>query len=184
MKQDTLIEGCAAIDGVPDEMDSLDWIQGKRIAPPKDLKELVLDLALESGDYRGSIIDGLLTLYHETLKAGLDEFGIDNIKYYPVTLRDQETGEKEYRYFLVNIIGLLDCLDRNNSKIRPSASGLGIKIDSMVIDEARTNGAKIFRLKERPSSVIINEELKQYLVDETDMLVGVDIIQTEDYSDW
>jgi len=31
MKQNTLIEGCAAIDSVPDNIDSLDWIQGKRV---------------------------------------------------------------------------------------------------------------------------------------------------------
>ena len=38
-------------------------------------------------------------------------------------------------------------------------------------------------IKHDPTIVIINEELKQYF-EKTDMLVGVDIIHTEDYSDW
>jgi hypothetical protein len=108
---------------------------------------------------------------------------LNNYKYFPVVLQEQNTNEREGGYWLSNIVGLLDCLDKNRSKIKPSASGLGIKISSMIIDEKKTNGAKIFRLKERPSRVIINEELKQYF-DETDMLVGVDISPTEEFSDW
>jgi hypothetical protein len=183
MKQDTLIEGSAAIDGVPDDIDVLDWVQGKRMRDISENREVLLELALESGDYRGSVIDGLLTLYHETLKAGMDSFGIENVKYMPVVLRDQESGEKENRYFLANIIGLLDCVDMSKSKTKPWVTGIGFDFQSMVIDESKTNGAKIFRLKEDPTKVIINEELKQYF-DDTDLLVGVELIKTEDYSDW
>lgn len=69
------------------------------------------------------------------------------------------------------------------SKIKPWVTGIGFDFLSMVIDEEKTNGAKIFRLKEDPTKVIINQELKDYF-DETDMLVGVELIKTEDYSDW
>lgn len=56
------------------------------------------------------------------------------------------------------------------------------EILSLVIDETKTNGAKIFRLYNDPTLVIINQELKDYF-DETDRLVGVDLIQTEMYSE-
>lgn len=177
------MEGSAALDGVPDNIDSLEWVQGKQMADPSEGKELVLDLTLESGDYRGDMIDGFLTLFSDELKEALENYGIDNVQYYPVRLRDQNTGQTEGGYWIANIIGLLDCLDRGKSKTKPSASGMGIKISSMVIDESKTNDTKIFRLKERPSRVIISEDLKLHL-ESSDCLYGIEIIKTEDYSDW
>jgi hypothetical protein len=53
----------------------------------------------------------------------------------------------------------------------------------MALDESKTDGAKIFRLKEDPTKVIIHEDLKRFF-DETDMLVGVKLIRTEDYADF
>ncbi|MDY8135417.1 imm11 family protein [Aquimarina sp. 2201CG5-10] len=184
MKQYKLIEGCAAIDGVPDNIDSLDWTQGKGTADPSNKNApLTLDLTLESGDYRGDIIDGLLTLYSDELKEGLEKLEVNNIMYYPVRLRDQETNKTEGGYWVANIIGLLDCIDMNKSKIEYRSSGIGFNFLSMVIDESKTNNSKIFRLKQSPTKVIINEELKLHL-EENDCLYGVELIKTEDYSDW
>lgn len=183
MKQDTLIEGACSLDGVPDSIDPSEWIQGKRMPDPAPGKKLILELSLESGDYRGDIIGGFLTLYSDDLKEALDDLGVDNIDYYPVGLHDQNTDELEGGYSIANIIGLLDCVDRQKSKIKMWPSGRGFDFESIIIDETRTNGQKIFRLKDDPTKVIINEELKQYF-DETDMLVGVELIKTEDYSDW
>lgn len=181
MKQYTLIDGSASIDGVPESIDPLGWMQGKPMQAPE--VELIFDLSPESGDYRGSIMGSFVTLYHETLKEGLENFGIENVQFYPVVLRDQNTQEKEDGYLLVNIIGLYDCIDMEKSEIKWWPSKRGFDFESMVIDETKTNGAKIFRLKEDPTKVIIDETLKQYF-DKTDLLVGVELIQTEDYSDW
>lgn len=183
MRQDTSIEGSCALDGVPDDLNAEEWIQGKKMPDPAPGRKLPLDLSLESGDYRGDIIDGFLTLYHDNLKNALQQQGVDNVDYYPVTLRDQNTGEVEGGYWLVNIIGLLDCVDMNKSKVKWWPSGRGFNFLSMVIDEAKTKGAKLFRLKDDPTKVIINEELKQFF-DATDMLVGVKVIKTEDYADF
>lgn len=164
-------------------MDALEWMQGKRMFDPAPGAELVLELALESGGYRGHLIDGMATLFHEDLKDALDSQGIDNVIYYPVRLRDPNDGTTEGGYFLANIIDLLDCVDMQRSKVKPWVTGIGFDFLSMVIDESKTNGAKIFRLKSDPAKILINEELKRYF-DETDMLVGVDLIRSEDYSDW
>ena len=53
----------------------------------------------------------------------------------------------------------------------------------MVIDESKTHGAKIFRLKDRPSRLIISEDLKVHL-EKSDTLYGVEVLKTEDFSDW
>ena len=181
IKQDDEIEGSASIDELPDDMDALEWMQGKRMPTPKS--EIILNLSLESGDYRGHMITGLSTLFHQQLKEELDDFGVDNIMYFPVRLLDQNTNTTEGSYFLTNIIGLLDCVDKDKSDLKMCETGLGYDFLSMVIDEKKTNGAKIFRLKDDPTKIIINQELYDHFIS-TDMLVGVELIKTEDYSDW
>lgn len=183
MRQETLVEGARSLDGVPDNMDSLEWMQGKKMINPAADQKLVLDLSLESGDYRGDIIDGFLTLYSDELKVALEQQGVDNIDNFRVVIRDQNTGEREGGYWLTNILGLLDCVDMARSKVKHHRSGMGFDFESMVIDESKTQGLKIFRLMEDPTKVIINEELRRHF-DATDMLVGVRLTRTEDYSDF
>jgi len=184
IRQDTLIDGSRSIDGIPNNIDLEEWIKG--IPVPHPGENLVFDLSLESGEYRGHIIEGFLLLFHRQLKEALDGFGITNIEYYPIRLRDQETNKTEGGYWLVNIIGRYDCIDLKKSKISRSDSDVDendFEILSLAIDRKKTNGAKIFRLHSDPTLVIINQELKDYF-DETDMLVGVELIQTEMYSEW
>lgn len=183
MRQDTLIDGARSLDGVPDEIEALDWIQGKHMPDPAPGKKLVFELSLESGDYRGDIIDGFLTLYSDELKEALASFGVDNIVYYAVGLHDQNTDTFEGGYWLANIIGLFDCVDMDKSQTKPWVSGIGYDFLSMVIDESKTNGAKIFRLKDDPTKVIIHEDLKLHL-EASGAVVGVKLIKTENYSDW
>ncbi len=180
MKQDTSIEGSAAVDSLPENIDPSEWIQGK---PMPDPGKLVLDLSEASGDYRGDIIDGLITLYRSELKKALEDLGVDNIQYYPVRLKDWNSNKTEGGYWIANIIGLFDCIDMKKSKMKPWRTGIGYDFESIVINDDKTHGAKIFRLKENPTLVVINEELKQYF-DKTDILVGVEIKRTEEYSDW
>lgn len=184
MRQDTLIDGARSLDGVPDDWDNLNWKQGNTTQLPEE--NTVLDLSLESGDYRGDILEGLAILYSDELKQALDEQGVDTVLYYPIRLRDQHTGITEGGYWLVNITAVYDCIDLKKSMIKRSVSDVDendFEILSLVIDKKKTHGAKIFRLHNDPTLVIINEELKQFF-DETDLLVGVEIIRTEDYSEW
>lgn len=175
--------GAAAIDGVPDNMDPLDWIKGTVMPPPTEGQNLMLDLSLESGSFRGAIIDGLLTLYHKKLCKALKDFGVDNIQYYPVLLRDQESGKTEDNYFLVNIIGLIDCIDMATSRVQPWPSGRGFDFLSMSIDETKTQGLSIFRLKDDPTKVLISAPLKDF-VEKNKVMVGVRLIDPKDYSDF
>lgn len=174
--------GAAATDSIPENMDSLEWIKGNMMTSPTGRDPLILDLALESGSFRGAIIDGLLTLYHKKLCKVLVDFGVDNIQYYPVLLRDQETRKTEDTYFLVNIIGLIDCVDMDKSKVKWWNSGMGFDFLSMAIDESKTLGLHIFRLKDDPTKVLISEALKNS-IEKNKVMVGVNLIEPKDYSD-
>ncbi|VAW83609.1 hypothetical protein MNBD_GAMMA16-768, partial [hydrothermal vent metagenome] len=64
-----------------------------------------------------------------------------------MVLRNQETKKVEHDYMLVNIVGLLDCVDMDKSKVKWRPSGMGFNFISMEIDKAKTQGLPIFRLK-------------------------------------
>ncbi len=134
------------------------------------------------------MISSYLPLFHASFKNCLEQFGVDNIQYFPVNLIDQNGLVPNENlagvYFLVNVIGRLDCVDLQKSKVNYWPSQRGFDLLSTVIDEGKTNGLSIFRIKDDPSLIIINEGLKQHLVDELNILVGVDVIKTEDYSRW
>lgn len=183
MRQDTLVPGSRSVDALPDNIDPSEWIHGKLMQDPQTGEPPVLDLSLQSGNYRGHIIDSLITLYHKSLRKALEGQGVDNITYHPVRLRDQNSGNFDDSYFIANILGVIDCVDMSRSKVKWWASGRGFDFLSMVLDEAKTNGAKLFRLKDDPTKVIINEGLYQYFAN-TSPLAGVKLIKTEDYKDF
>jgi hypothetical protein len=99
-----------------------------------------------------------------------------------VNLHDQNSDKIDSTYFIANILGLVDCIDLGASKVKMRPSGNGFDIESLAIDESKTRGLKVFRLKDRPTKVIINEALKEYLVN-AKILAGVQIFPTENYAD-
>lgn len=190
IKQNTLIEGSVALDALPDI--ACDWLEPNCVLAGKSLGEPVqpfnLPLSQQSGKYFGSMINSLLPLFHVSLKNALTNFGVDNIQYHPVNLLDQnglvDNAKLAGVYFIANIIGSLDCIDMQKSNIRPWPSGRAYDLLSLAIDENKTQGLKIFRIQDDPTLIIINEALKHYLVDELNLLVGVEVINTQDYSKW
>lgn len=170
-----------ALDEVlPDSIEPRDWLKGEMITSPPE--NLTLDLSLKSKQNYGSIILSSLTIFHYLFEQALTDFGIDTIQYIPVNLREQNSDEIITSYSVANIIGLYDCLDKNKSKVRKGRKG-GLIIDSIVIDESKTNGAKIFRMYDDPRLIIITEDLKNYLESLTgDLeLYDVDFEKGENY---
>ncbi len=175
--------GAAAIDNIPDNIDTLPWTKENILNTQTNQEPLILDLTHDSGSFRGAIIDGLLVLYHKKLLSALFDFGVNNIQYYPVILRNQNTGQTEENYYLINILTTIDCVDLKKSKIKWWSSGMGYDFISMVIDETKTNGLSIFRLKDDPTKVLISEHLKNY-IEKNKVMVGVNLIESKDYSDF
>ncbi|MGK3992646.1 imm11 family protein [Sorangium sp. So ce1024] len=169
LEQDLRIADIAGVGSVPEYIEPLDWIQGKKLPPPRP--DLRLMLMNTSGDFRGDIIGSLVTLFSDELKAVLMRLGVDNIDYFPVELEDPMTHEVEEGYWLVNILGLVACVDRAKSVMRACPSGGEELSGPFHVDEDRTFGLKLFRLAEDPTLIVINEDLKRSL-DQED-LAGV-----------
>ncbi len=175
--QDRMVEGSAGVRGLPDDMDPMDWIQGKVMpAPPSPIR---LMLSENSGDFRGDVIQSLVTLYSDKLRNALTTFGVDNVDFFSVELEHPKTRHLEGGYWLTNVIGLVHCVDLAKSKYKPLASGTGIRLKAFSIDEDRAPEQPLFRLDEKPTLVVINEPLKTHL--DAAGLTGVRLVPTEHY---
>ena len=54
----------------------------------------------------------------EQLKNLLDANGVDNIDYFPATIIEKKGQAPQAGYYAANIIGLVDCIDKENSEFR------------------------------------------------------------------
>jgi len=103
---------------------------------------------------------------HKDAAQALTEAGVDNIDYYPAILHDRKLGTQWNDYFVGNVIGALDVIDKKNSVIDPeSPPEIAMLFDKMVIDEDKCRGAKIFRLADRLGILLVSQELRDRLVE-------------------
>lgn len=129
-------------------LDAGDFTDGRRLAVTGPIEiELVAD------DKGTAVMPPLFTVpalvVHRDVAEVLREAGVDNIDFYPAVLFD---GTRAYdEYLLCNVIGLVDAVDKRRSKTR------------MVLDEKKTGGLGLFRLKQRPSLVVIDERVRMRL---------------------
>jgi hypothetical protein len=158
LEQELRIPDVTSIAGVPEGIDPYDWTLGKKLDdPPQPVR---LQLARSGGEYRGAIISGLVTVFSDPLKNVLTEQGIDNIDYYQAELEHPETHRIESGYWLVNVLGLIECVDESMSTIVPRATGGPGDLKSFFIDPEKTQGFSLFRLHEAPPLIIVDEEVK------------------------
>lgn len=176
LEQDLRIPDIAAIGGVPDHIEPLDWMRGKKMAPPGALR---LQLSAVSGDERGDIMGSLLTLFSDELKDAMTKFGVDSIDYFPVELENPNTHEIETGYWLANVLGLVGCVDMSRSVIVPRPSGAKGDLESFYVDPKRAMSLRIFRLAEDPTLIVINHELREFL--RSLPLAGVRLRHTKTY---
>jgi hypothetical protein len=143
--------------GLPEGMDLFEWTKGQKLDDPS--QPVRLQLARSGGEFRGAIISGVVTVYSDALKTVLDDLGIDNIDYYQAELEHPETGVVETGYWLINVLGLVECVDTAKSTIIPRETGGPGDLMEFYVDPEMTKGFQLFRLYEAPPLVIVDEEV-------------------------
>ncbi|WP_298954563.1 hypothetical protein [uncultured Nonlabens sp.] len=176
LKENDKIKNYPSTSDIPEGIDILEWLSGKSI--PSSREPVNMTLKSGSSDFRGHIIGGMLPLYRDELILWIKEFGVDNIQYRPVHLLDPQDQELEYGYYLINIVGLIKCVKGYDHNAKPLDRPTFL--ERFTIDPEKTGGAAIFRLAESPRLVIINDELKNYLVDKG--LSGAILCETDEYT--
>jgi hypothetical protein len=137
----------------------------------------------EKGDLGDYVVTGLRGLVISgRFKRALDAFGVDNVQYIPAQIDDEVDGRTYDDYFVANIIGLVDCIDMQRSKLtmRAAMPDKIRDINELHIDEGRARGHDLFRLDRQFTIILVSERLKKAL--ERAKLIGVDFVEAEGYS--
>jgi hypothetical protein len=111
---------------------------------------------------------GLELIFSPRCKQVLETIGLDNLQFFPVTVRDH-FSKKKFEYWVCNVVGLVPCLDRTRAEVDWDKAGARIfMLKRLALDEAAISrfqaGApcqlKIFRLAESDRYVIVHADVK------------------------
>ncbi len=108
----------------------------------------------------------------------LNNEGANNIQYFDADVSYKPTGEK-YNYRVANILGSISALDIEKSDVILSRKGNVIDIEQMVLNEAKMNGNKIFRLEESIMHIVVHRSIKEAI--EAAKLSGFLFITDDEY---
>lgn len=126
------------------------------------------DTVFQLADHHGiKLTDSIPNTLHllivsEKMKGVLEEKSSAEIEFLPVRIRNQRGRVLQEPYFIANILGTVECVDRERSKfwcsdIRPDQV---FHFYRLTLDgEKIPSDAKLFRLREKSNLVIIREDL-------------------------
>jgi hypothetical protein len=175
LMQDDRIAELPKILDCPECIDPSDWIKGCVVDDPGTLS---FKFPPNTSDHRGQIISGIVTLFHRKLLAELDRLGVDNLQSFPARI-ERSDGRFETPYSLINVIGMIDAIDKNSSDIS-YVEGLKYgRIKSFKINSVKAGGQRLFRIPEDPTLIVVDEYLRDHLVNYK--APGVMLLPTENH---
>lgn len=161
-----------------DNIDPEDWLDGK---VPPDPGLVRITLSPRSSEKRSHIISGLVTIFHKRFISELVRLGVDNFQHFPVEMEAPD-GMIEKAYSIINVIGLIEAVDRSKSVIEDETTHSRGWLKSFKIDSAKAKGLRLFRLVEAPTLIVIDHILWLSLSEFKP--AGVIMLPTERYDGW
>lgn len=135
---------------------------GDRVAPadkyPADAHVRMSD---EFGRELGGIIGNTqsLLIVNKVLKEQIEQSNAEPVQILPVAIHNHKNRLASADYFVVNPIGVRDCLDLDESEIEWDGDDV-VAVEKFVLSEGKLDGAPdLFRVKEDPSAYIASEHL-------------------------
>lgn len=156
------------------------WLLGRPIAI-----EIPQPIQLQwSDDTEGApkkMYDANIPLAHKDIVASLKKAGVTNLQLFSTEIIDRQSNQVTRDYFAVNVLGLIAAADLANSEYRdPTGRGLiDMDFESLTIDPSKTMGAKLFRLAECVSGLVIAESVKNQL--QADGGFGLQFVEPQDW---
>jgi hypothetical protein len=140
-----------------------DWGRG-RVAQQRPAGPVEI-AAVPYGGYQGGpdeYMDSNVPLMSKRLKEAIEAAGADNLNFYPITLRNAETGET-YEYFAFNLIGLIDVVDLGQSTMTSHDGDFigDTAISDLAVEEEAARGLLMFRLKQKFSVILAHKKIKE-----------------------
>jgi len=142
-----------------------------------------------AGD-RGTFVDYMgaspsCMVVSDRFVEALRSVGGDNVDYYPAQLVDETSGRTTAGYQAANVVGLIACVDREKSvyTLMPGfptdvivKNGV-FEFKALHLDYSKVQGAKLFRLFERNSTIVVHECVKDAI--EKAGLRGIRLVPAE-----
>jgi hypothetical protein len=129
--------------------------------PMDPVEEPVLVRVSAGPEPPGDFMERPFVVVTDRMRAALERTGVDNIQYFEARVQREWSEQIEQGYWLMNVIGVLTCVDH-------LASGLDddtplSDITSLVIDPERTYGFGIFRLAEDIRMIVVSPRVQTAL---------------------
>lgn len=121
-------------------------------------------------------------LISEAVKETFDAIDVSNIQFFPVKLTNLQGGKTLGQYYFANIIGIYSIVDIEKSIVEmcPVVKDMFFSIESLIFEEIEEDEyPPIFRLKEMPSVIIVNDLIKEII--EKSSLTGFRFHKPEHY---
>lgn len=161
------------------------WENGSFIDPNEhDLSKLeFICESLPSGkmtDY--AVSDMGCPVMSQRLKDHLDNLGIDNIQYFEASIIEREGEDPKSGYYAANIIGLIDCIDRNSSEMDAETDDedeltIIYGIDKLVLNDVFSSNHTLFRAAYFTRIIVSDNLLYDKLYDSD--VVGIRFVRPE-----
>jgi len=161
------------------------WESGHLIDPKEyDLSCLeFLCETLPSGqmtDY--AVSDMGCSVISERLKNYFENIGIDNIQYFKASIIEHEGEAAKEGYYAANILGLVDCIDREASDMKARYNKDGelniiFRIKKLVLKDLPFSHGKIYRVFSFSRLILIDEDLKSQF--EQSPIKGIRLVSPE-----
>jgi len=145
------------------------WENGKVINADKyDLSKLefICEKPRPGGMTDYAVSDMGCSVVSERFKNLLLSLGVDNVQYYKASVIEIEGGPAKEGYYAANIIGLVDCIDRDSSEMRADYDDDGsldiiYGISKLVLTEPLPECGIMFRAYPFTRLILIDENLKE-----------------------
>jgi hypothetical protein len=108
-------------------------------------------------------LDSLLVV-SEKVKAFLEAERVQHVEYLPVKVLNHKDRAVKERYFIVNMLPLVDCIDTSRTKFTPNLLDPEQfdNISNLTVDEKRIPANfQVLRLKHLPGAMLINRTLAE-----------------------
>lgn len=95
----------------------------------------------------------------------LQDMMLTNLQYFPLHIAHAPDGATGEGYWIVNVVGVVDCVDREASDLEYFKDGDIEFVNRLVLDEGKIPpGLDIFRLAGRSTLVVVSQTLKDAIV--------------------
>ncbi len=142
----------------------LSFDDGEAVSIP--VPKIVMTMA--PGSHTGRMTDHLSIqettglVFSSKLRELMRTMRIDNIQYFDLEIRNHEDGSRHTDYRIANIVGHVDCVDKDRSDLKLWDNGDIKRIRRLVLDESRIPPElRIFRLSNRRILTVVHDSIRR-----------------------